>query len=497
MFQVADPKPGKKPGSAHSKTNRKVLNPQHINYFGVKMVAPEDVTKYIASNDIKWVDLQFTDIIGTLHRFAIPGHILSEDSFSKGVSGPNVNEIFKGEEISELRILPDANGFARIPWENSSIRVLGSTIVAITEEKYLKDSRYVIEHMETSLKAAGITTARMNSEVEFYLFDAVSSDKTPNGQTSSHLIESREGIWNPSPITSKEGAYANEPFDMLSAVRAQIADTMSTNFKYPIDYHCHGRAKTAQQKVAIGTNTLKNAADAFMTLKYITRNAAFLANTMATFMPLPLSNDKGSSMQIGSSLWKKDRNAFYDSADKYAQISQVARYYIGGILEHGASLSLFINPTINSYKRLKRDRYYLAWSKHNNNSIVKVPNAMANDDIGKKVMVNSADPSVNPYLAYAAIIAAGLDGIKKKSECGDPIEENIDRMDDKKRRAEKIKLLPESFNEAMEAIESDIGFLKGVIPTELLSEYLDIKLEEVKLMDHSVTSYEVSRYFNI
>jgi len=478
-------------------TNSKVLNSKLRIEIGVKMVAPEDVTKYIASNDIKWVDLQFTDIVGTLHRFAVPGKDLDEDAFVKGVDGPNINEIFKGEEISELRILPDADGFARVPWENSSIRVLSSIIVAITGEKYLKDSRYVIEHMETSLKAAGITTARVNSEVEFYLFDAVSTDKTPNGQTSSHVIESREGVWNPSPVTTKEGAYANEPFDMLSAIRGQVADTMTTSFKYPIDYHCHGKSKTAQQKVAIGTNTLKNAADAFMTLKYIARNAAFLANTMATFMPLPLSNDRGSSMHIGSSLWKKDRNAFYDSADKYAQISQIARYYIGGILEHGAALSLFINPTINSYKRLKRDRHYIAWSKHNNNSMVKVPNARANDDIGKKVLVNSADPSVNPYLAYAAIIAAGLDGIRKKTECGDPADESIEKMDDKRRRADKIKLLPESFNEAMESIESDIGFLKGVIPTELLSEYLDIKLEEVKMMDHSVTSYEINRYFNI
>lgn len=460
------------------------------------MASPDNVVKFINSNDIKWVDVQFSDLAGTLHRYSVSGISVTERSFDKGIPGPDLSEVF--DEEKDLILVPDSRTFARIPWENNVARIIGSSRIAISGERYLGDPRYVVEHMETNLKAAGITAARVTTDIEFYVFDNVAVDKNESGNSSSYLFDSREGEWTPSPLwNKKQGAYMNQPFDTSSALRTQIAEAMTGNFGYPIEYNCHGRGATAQQKIVTGLSLLKDATDALITLKFLTKNASLLTNGIATFMPLPISAEKGNSLSIGQSLWKRDRNVFYDATDKYAQISQNARYYIGGILEHAHAICAFANPTVNSYRRLKVDPYYVGWSKQSNGAMVRTTHLMENADLDKKVFLVSGDSSMNAYLAYPVVIAAGLDGIKNKIDPGKPVDGRIDKMSGKEKREHKIRPLPTSLMEALEGLQSDEKFLKGVIPSEMLSRYMDIKLEEVTSLENETTAEEIRKYFNL
>ncbi|MDD5023377.1 MAG: glutamine synthetase beta-grasp domain-containing protein [Candidatus ainarchaeum sp.] len=461
------------------------------------MTTPANVVKFIGSNDIKWVDVQFIDLYGNMHRYTVPGNSISEESFEKGIDGPNVSEVYSEYGEKELILKPDAKTFARVPWENSLARVMATVNIAASDERYLGDPRHITEHMETNLKAAGITSARISAEVEFYIFDNVVVDKNIRGNSASYVVESREGIWNPSPFTNPKGLYMNQPFDTSPPIRMQIAETLSGTFNCPVKYHSHGKGGSCQQKIAVGPSVLKESADAFSTLKYVSRNASFLTNSVATFMPLPLSTEKGSSMIIGQNVWKKDRNVFYDATDKYTQLSQNGMYYIGGILEHAHAICAFANPTVNSYKRLRMDRYYVAWSKYSNGSMIYVPHIYENRDFEKKISMVSGDPSMNPYLAYSVIIAAGLDGIKNKIDPGKPVDGNIENMNAKERKENKIKTLPGSLMEALEALQSDDKFLKGILPSEMLSAYMDMKLEEITSIENSVTPQEFEKYFNI
>ncbi len=462
------------------------------------MVSPNNVVKFIGSNDIKWVDIHFTDLLGTLHRYSVSGVNIIEESFDKGVEGPDLGEVFQGVEEKDLIMVPDSRTFARIPWENSVARLISSAKIALSDERYLGDPRYVIEHMETNVKAAGITAARISTDIEFYIFDNVSLDKSTLGQSSSYLIDSREASWNPSAFwTNKNGAYVNQPYDISSAMRTQLAETMMGNFGYPIEYHSHGKGATSQQKIVSSLSLLKDAADAVSTLKFVARNASFLTNSISTFMPLPIPTEKGSSLSIGQTLWKRDRNIFYDARDKYAQISQNARYYIGGILEHAHAICAFTNPTVNSYRRLKVDPYYVAWSKHTTGGMVKTPHMKENRDLDKKISLVSGDSSMNPYLAYPVVIAAGLDGIKKKIDPGDPVDRRVDKLSMKERRQHKVRPLPGSLMEALEGLQSDEKFLKGVIPSEMLENYMELKLEEVSSIESGVTAQEMQKYFNV
>ncbi|MBN2477893.1 hypothetical protein JXB01_01245 [Candidatus Micrarchaeota archaeon] len=456
------------------------------------MVNPEDVLKYITSNDIRWVDVHFVDVPGNLHRISLSGRKVSEESFIKGIKNPDLTNIFCEEEPKELLLVLDSGGFARVPWENSSVRTFSNIYQGTKGERYLKDPRYVADHMETNLKAAGITSAMISSEVEFYYFDNVTIDKSETGQSSSYFVETRESYYGPSPFWNrKNGAYINQPFDSYSGARSQVAETLEDNFNYPVNYHCHGRGAAAQQRIDVEMQMLRSACDALTSLKYIARNVGYLANLMATFMPFPVAVEKGNSLGIGMSLWKKDSNLFYDSKDKYSQMSQTARYFIGGILEHAHSLMVFTNPAVNSYKKLKVDKYYAAWSKYDNGAMVKIPYKRENDDAGKKVILSSSDSSVNPYLAYPAVISAGLDGIKNKKDPGSPVDGRIEGM------AKKPKHLPTSLSEAIDALQSDANYLKGVIPSDLLADYIDMKLEEIKEYEEGNTSYEMNKYFNL
>lgn len=449
------------------------------------MPSTEEALEFMKSNDFRWVDLQFVAADGTLHHKTVSARSVGEDAFSDGMA-VGLEDVF-GFPQSALALVPDQDTFARIPWEPSTMRML-CNIYSAGRERFAKDSRYSIERVNINAKAMGITDVQMGSEAEFYIFDNVTGDKLSPERGPNYLIDTREAQWNPSPFwNARTGAYMSPPHDTLYAARVQIAELLNDHFRCPVESHSHGRSANGQQKFRLAESNAKLAADALLTLKYSARNVAFIANNVATFMPLPVLGDKGSAITISQRLMKGAANLFSDGKG----LSQTALYYMGGILEHAEALCVFTAPTTNSYRRLKSDPRYIAWGMNNPNALVR-PSAEGE----KGVLYAGADPSVNPYLAYAAVAAAGLDGIKNKADPGKPVDEDISSMDSRRMKELKIRALPSSILEAISALESDNKFLKGFISPELLSEYLEASLADHRENERRPTSYEMEKYFN-
>lgn len=455
------------------------------------MSAIDDVMKYIATNEIRWVDLQFFDIKGQLHRISVSNRKLEEASFGNGINAADLNEVFGASEQGDLVLLPDPDTLARLPWEPGTVRLICDVIVAVKKERFLKDPRYVAERMETNLGAAGIKNSLVGSEVDCYLFDTATADKTTRGRGTGLLMDSREAKWGPSPLSNESsGAYAATPHDSMYSARTQISETLEDSFGVLVDSHRHGKSPTAQQTFELAARSLKYAADAVNTLKFLTKNLATAVNASATFMPYPVEGERGNSFNISMSLWKtSEQNIFYEGKESYGQLSQTGRYFIGGLLEHAAALSLFTAPTPNSYRRLALEGLKAGWSVSSRDALVMVPSYKKNLKEAKRVVYRGADPAANPYLANALVMAAGLDGVKKKTEPGDPLEQPS-----KKRT---IKELPTSLLEAASALQGDTAFLKGVLPSEMLGDYLDLKLRQHKESMKGVSGYELQKYYNV
>ena len=456
------------------------------------MTVIDDVLKYIATNEIRWIDLQFFDISGKLHKVTVSNRKIEEESFGKGIHAGDMREVFGASEQGELSLLPDPDTMARIPWEPNTIRFLCNLNISVTGERFLKDPRYVAERAETNLQAAGIKTCKAGASVECYIFDTVTQDRTAHGRGTGTAMDTREARWGPSPLSAqKNGAWLSQPYDSMYPARTQICESLEDSFGMGVDAHMHGRGPTAQQLFEMSEKPLMAAADSIATLKFVVRNLASAVNASSTFMPYPVEGEKGNSMDIAISLWKAaDNNLFYEGKDSYAQLSQNGLYFIGGLLEHAAALSLFTAPTPNSYRRLAVDAPVVGWSNSAENALVKVPFFKKNVKENKRVVYTGGDPSANPHLAFATVVAAGLDGIKSKIDPGDPIE-----SDKKKKRA--VSALPESLYGAIEALESDPKFIKGIVPTELLGDYLDMKLGEHRKERSAVSNYELEKYYNI
>ncbi len=458
------------------------------------MVSADEVLKYIATNEIRWIDLQFFDVSGQLHKTTISNKDIDEYAFTKGIAAADLSNIFGTNEKGELLLLPDSTSLARLPWEPSSVRLLCNVVTAVNGERYAKDSRHVTERVQTNIQAAGVKASRIATSVEFYILDTATVDRTTRGRGTGTIMDSRESAWSPSPLSSvKSGAYLPQPYDSMYAARVQVGETLEDHFGVPLDAHRHGPGKTAQQSMDLREQSLPAAADSLTTLKFVIRNLANAVNAATTFMPYPIEGENGSSLNLAISLWKTgENNMFYDGTDEYAQLSQAGRYFVGGLLEHASALSLFTMPTTNSYKRLAGDARMVAWGKLNKKAVVQVPHTRKNYKEGKRVVFTASDPSVNPYLAYTAIMVAGLDGIKSKIDPGDP-------TDDEKGEVKKRKWapLPNSLYEAIQAFESDPKFIKGVFPTELLDEYLDLKLTEHEDSQRSLSNWELQEYWNI
>lgn len=463
----------------------------------------DDVLSIIKEQDIRYIDLQFTSLTGRFHHVTVNARLVSSDDLKQGFPKLDGSSIKGFTQIyeSDLVLKPDPNTFAIIPWKDQgkTARMICDVYHGYTHERLSRDPRAVAQRAEAYLREQGFNTSYWGPEVEFFVFSKVTLDAMTPSKGIGYSIESREVPWSNDSSTVlrlKEGYMPAEPYDTLTNFRNQCMDMLNEYFYIPCEAHHHEVATGGQCEIDMHFDTLTNAADNTVTYKYVVKNIARMYGLVATMMPKPLAMDNGSGMHVNVSIWGKG-NIFYDASDEYAEVSQICRYFIGGVLEHAESLCAFAAPTTNSYRRLVpgyEAPVYITWSKGNRSAIVRIPVYFKGrmHEKTKRVEFRAADPSCNPYLCFAAILAAGLDGIRKKRDAGSPVDENIYLMSSERRRALGIRQLPPSLIDAIDALESDNSYLKPIFTQDVIDKVVELARKdymEIKLRPHPYEFY--------
>lgn len=472
-------------------------------------LTPSDIISLIEKDKVRFIDLQFTDLSGRLQHVTIPSRTLDEDSFNTGVPKLDGSSIRGFAEIyeSDLLLVPDPTTYAILPWYGEEIktaRLLCDVYRGFGGGQLSWNPRAIAKKAEEELTKMGYTTSYWGPEVEFFVFDKVVWDTLAPYRGQSYLIESKEAAWSPSryPIRFKEGYYPAPPQDTLMVFRSECVRILEDYFGVKCDAHHHEVATAGQCEIDILYDTLTRSADNVATYKYVVKNIAVQHNMVATMMPKPIFSDNASGMHVHISIWRDGVNLFYDEKDEYAELSQLARYYIGGLLEHAEALSAITSPTTNSYRRLVpgyEAPVYVCWSRSNRSAAVRIPvyEKGPKNAAKKRIEYRPPDPSANPYLCFAALLAAGIDGIKKKIEIGDPLDENIYKLTPERRRELGIKELPGSLKEAVEALKSDSDFLKPIFTEEAIERLIEIELTEYFEVFRRPHPHEFYLYFDI
>lgn len=456
--------------------------------------------------NVKMVDIRFVDLPGTWQHFTIPVRRLDEELFEEGLpfDGSSIRG-FQEIHESDMLLLPVADTAFIDPVSEIPTLVLTCNVHdPITLQPYERDPRYVAAKAEAYLKSTGIAdTAYFGPEAEFFIFDNVRYTNSTN--ESSYAIDSVEGWWNSGDTTkqnfggqigAKRGYFPVPPTDTLQTVRGEILMALE-ECGVPMEVHHHEVATAGQTELGMRFDTLTRMADSLLLYKYIVKNVARKNGKTATFMPKPMFGDNGSGMHVHSSLWKGSTNVFYD-AGGYAGLSDTAKYYIGGILKHAPALLALTSPTTNSYRRLVpgyEAPVNLAYSQRNRSAICRIP--VTKSTKAKRVEFRAPDPSSNPYLCFAAILMAGLDGIQNRIDPGQPTDKDL--YDLPAEEAKLIKQVPSSLSAVLDALEADHEFLlKGdVFTADFLESYITYKRQnEVDPIRLRPTPYEFALYFD-
>lgn len=468
----------------------------------------DQVMAMVRDQDIKIIDLKFTDLLGMWQHFSIAAAELSPSLFSEGIGfdGSSIRGFQKIEE-SDMLLVPDPDTAVMDPVHQiPTLSLLCDITDPIKEEKYSRDPRYIARKAEEYLKSTGIADkVFFGPEAEFFLFDDVRYGYDQN--EGYHFIDSHEGSWNTGrdedgsnlgyKIRNKEGYFPVPPHDTMQDIRSEMVLKM-IEAGIQIEVHHHEVATAGQNEIDMRFDTLLSMADKLQMYKYIVKNVARAHGKVATFMPKPLFADNGSGMHCHSSLWKGDTNLFYDQ-NGYAQISDMCKYYIGGILKHGPALMGICAPTTNSYKRLVpgyEAPVNLVYSARNRSAACRIP-MVSKSPKAKRVEFRPPDAMANPYLAFPAIMMAGLDGIQNKIDPGRPMEVNLFEMEG--RAARRVPTVPGSLEGSLAALERDHEFLLkgGVFTPDVIETWLDYKRENevdpVRLRPHP---YEFQLYFD-
>lgn len=464
-------------------------------------MTPEEVLQFAKDNGAKMVDLKFTDLIGSWQHFSIPAHELKAGTFVEGVAfdGSSIRG-FQTINESDMLVIPDAETAIMDPFTTiptlSFVCNIAHPAPAGTKEAYSRDPRNIAQKAEAYLRSTGIAdTSYCGPEAEFFVFDSVRYNSASNIQYVE--VNSDEAYWNSSRtdgtpnlghlMRTKEGYFPVAPNDTLQDLRSEMALKLE-ELGVAIEAQHHEVGAPGQCEIDMRFNTLLRAADNIMLYKYVVKNTARKYGKTATFMPKPVFGDNGSGMHVHQSLWKNEKPLFYD-ADGYAYLSKLARYYIGGILTHAPALLAIAAPTTNSYKRLVpgyEAPVNLVFSQGNRSAAVRIPKTYTAP--AKRVEFRSPDPSANPYLLFAALLMAGLDGIRNEIEPSDhgfgPVDQNLYEMSPEELR--EIKSVPGSLEESLQALESDHSFLLegNVFTPDLLESYISFKRtqsDEVRL----------------
>jgi glutamine synthetase len=447
---------------------------------------------------LKWVELQFTDLMGYLRTVLVSSHLISAEVFNNGIGKLDGSSVkgFTGIEESDLNLKPDPATFALVPWSEGLGRFICDVYTA--SERFVKDPRLVAQRLDEMLGADGLK-AFISSELEFFIFNEVRT--FVDGWKQSFEIISNEGSWaGVAPFNkAKDGYYVPHPKDRFINLKMEIGDVLKKYFEIQVEVLHHEVAASSQHEINFKGGTATYVADAVQTVKHVIKSLAHKHGFIATFMPKLIYGDNGSGMHVHVSIWRGNENLFYDPNDSYASLSQFARYFIGGLIEHGRALSAIVSPTVNSYKRLVpgyEAPVYLVWSKANRSAAIRIP-AYSNNHASKRVEYRPPDPSANPYLTFPAILLAGLDGVRRKIDPGDPVDENVYKMPPHKRRELGIKELPRSLEEALDELEVDNEWLRPVFSKELIETYIELKREEARKVNSYPTPVEIMMYYDV
>ena len=470
------------------------------------MSTPKSVIEMAKKSGAKMVDIKFVDTFGTWQHFSIPMGELGEEAFAEGLGfdGSSIRG-WKSIEASDMLAMPDPATAFIDPYCAVPTLSLTCTIAETgTREAYTRDPRGIAQRAEKYLVSTGVADqAFFGPEAEFFIFDNVQYDSKSNG--TFYSVESEEGVWNTGheelpnlgyKIRHKEGYFPVAPADTQQDIRTEMVLTME-QLGVQIERQHHEVATAGQAEIDYRFDTLVRAADAMMVYKYVVKNTARKHGKTACFMPKPLFGDNGSGMHTHQSLWKKGKPLF--AGKEYGGLSQMALYYVGGLLKHAKALCAICNPTTNSYKRLVpgyEAPVNLAYSARNRSAAVRIPTYSENPK-AKRLEYRPPDPAANPYLAFAALLLAGLDGIQNKIEPGEPLDKNIYELP-----PEELKKVPNvagSLSEALDCLEKDHQFLlKGDVFTEdFLEMWISSKRKEhdaIRLRPHP---YEFFLYYDV
>lgn len=456
---------------------------------------------------INFLQIRYTDVPGRFLAKYLPlgdNHGSLFDSLSQkiGVDGSSVRG-FANIEESDLLLVPDRSTIRLTPLSANykTVAVIADVFKGYESGRLFKDPRYVSQRSEEYL-AENNLTCQIGPEVECFIFDSIDFGSTDNRMAIPKIISSEQYGYGKYPIRRKDG-YDAPPFqDSLVEFRFEVAEVLMRYYSINVTNLNHEVASNGQIEINFMHDSITTSADNVQIYKDVVRNIAKQYNKVATFMPKPIFNqdestngsDNGSGMHTSVSLWSGNSssstelssasgtNIFYDRNDSYAEISQTGRYFIGGVFDHARSLAAIVAPTINSYHRMipgYEAPVYIAWSRGNRSAIIRVPVNEKNNSKSKRVEFRAPDPSANPYLAFSSIVAAGLDGIKKKIDPGNPVDSDIYKMSDQDKSSLGIKSLPGSLKEALKELKCDSEYLKLFFHSELLETYLTLKEEEI------------------
>ncbi|MEO9306872.1 MAG: type I glutamate--ammonia ligase [Nitrososphaera sp.] len=477
----------------------------------------QDTLDRIKNNKIDFVDFWFVDVFGELHSVSIPSYSLNEEHFVNGLEKLDASSIrgFKSVNKSDMLLVPDLSTYVVLPpvyddGQRKNARMFANLYESDgkNEIRYNRDSRFIASKAVEKLGKFRLTKAMWGPELEFFIFDKVNLFPSAMGAMhsyggSGYSIKSSEAPWEggnaSTRIGLKGGYYPAQPRDTLEGIRKDICDDVYRYFGIKVEAQHHEVATSGQCEINLLYNDTLAAADGVVSVKNLVKVKARKMGKVATFMPKPIYGDNASAMHIHQSLWNGNKNAMYDP-DDVSELSQIGRYYIGGLLDHASALCAISNPTTNSYKRLVPDfeaPVNICWGVGNRSSAVRVPMYLHGNEHSKRIEYRVPDPTANIYLLEAALLLAGLDGIHNKKDPGDPVEENIYQMTPEQKRKYNISSLPYTLHDALESLQSDKKFLEDVFTSDFVDSYVEMKNSECKSFAQTPTAWEVSMYIDV
>jgi len=459
---------------------------------------PQAVIAFARDQGVKFVDVRFCDLLGQWQHFSIPLSELTERLFAEGIGfdGSSIKG-FQQIHESDMLLLPDPRTACIDPvLEVPTMWLICDIVDPVTKARYSRDPRFIAHKAEAYLRTSGIAdTSFWGPEMEFYIFNSIRFDQNVN--EGYYHIDSAEGIWNSGKNGTpnlgfrprlKEGYFPVPPVDKLQDVRSRISLALA-EAGIEVEVHHHEVGTAGQTEIDMRYDTLVSMADKVLTFKYIVKNVCYREGLAATFMPKPLFGDNGSGMHTHQSLWKEGNPLFFDEHG-YALLSDLARWYIGGLLAHAPALLAFAAPTTNSYRRLVpgyEAPIKLAYSARNRSACIRIPTYSERPQL-RRLEFRSPDAMANPYLAFSAMLMAGLDGIKNQIEPPSPVEADLYELEGD--AASAVKDLPGSLEEVLFALEQDHDFLYqgGVFTEDLVENWIALKRERevdpVRLRPH-------------